>query len=215
MHHISNSASCPWQGPKCGLFRRSFWNTSCGCLFSTIPDEILLYNIFTYLPLHTVCVTLSVCTRWRHLSGSSVLWSKVDLSEHAGCLNDVRANALLQRHGVHMSTLKLCNARHLTPSFMSNFAHCAPHLRELHLCSIPLVMDSSVKAITQVCTALESLSLNGCTMITDDAIQMVCALPSLRELSMRQCNLLVCRSVCEFNGPQSCGLSPYHRCRCV
>jgi hypothetical protein len=82
----------------CGHIRQSFWNVSCNCLFSYIPDEIMLFNVFTLLDQSTLSRVAQVCTRWRFLSTDRYLWQKIDLSRYAKRVDDTTFNMLLNRY---------------------------------------------------------------------------------------------------------------------
>jgi hypothetical protein len=45
------------------LNRRSFWNLSCSCIFTALPDEILLFNVFTFLQTDELSSIAAVSSR--------------------------------------------------------------------------------------------------------------------------------------------------------
>jgi hypothetical protein len=50
-------------GAFCGHARQAFYNLRCGCLFSFIPDEILLFNVFTFFDHQLLSSISAVCKR--------------------------------------------------------------------------------------------------------------------------------------------------------
>ena len=175
--------------PSCSLVRRSFWNLSCSCLFSTLPDEILLFDVFSFFDAKQLTVVQGVCTRWRFLSSDRMLWRELDLSSVAARMDDRSLRGLLSKFGSSLSVLKLCSCSRLTPQLFSAspspFASLAS-LRELHFCSLKAVQDEAVIAIAAAAPLLQHVSLYGCVQLTDTAIlALTASSPRLEELSLR------------------------------
>ena len=176
---------------SCSLVRRSFWNLKCSCLFSTLPDEILLFDVFSFLDTQQLCRLQAVCSRWKWLSSDRVLWRKLDVSGWAGAMDDGGMASLVSKYAENAETLKLCNCTKLTSSFFSSTLASSSlpslyHLKELHLCNLRAVTDSAIVTIAQSAPQLEHASLYGCVQLTDTSIVALskhCA--RLDELSVR------------------------------
>lgn len=174
-----------------GFTRQSFWNTHCGCIFSALPDEILLFNIFAFLPQKTICSLSSVCKRWRFLATDKLLWSKLDLSPYAKNIRDGDGNNLISRHGPYLQSLKLCNATNLSQNFLHSFASMTPCLEEVHLCNVPGVSDETIHTLVQNCRHMRDISLLLCPLVTDAGVAAIAtAYPNLEKLSLRDCKQL-------------------------
>lgn len=96
-HHHSSQHITNNLDHACGHVRQSFWNVACGCLFSFIPDEVMLFSVFTLLNHEDLSNAAAVCTRWRHLSSDRFLWSKIDLSKHAKTITDATLTQLMNK----------------------------------------------------------------------------------------------------------------------
>ena len=196
----SASASCAARS-RCCLPRSSFWNTRCSCIFSALPDELLLFNVFSRLSSAELCAVASVCTRWKFLSTDRMLWRKVDLSPHARTVDNTVFDTLLSRVGPDLDSLKLCNLKGLDSSALrrlgeEHLAHNGGSLRSLHFCSLKAVdfevMSSLLRgpggAGTGAGSALRELSLFGCINIDDACVKLIRASCSrIEDLSLRGC----------------------------
>ena len=177
----------PTPPPPPPLIRRSFWNLSCSCLFSTLPDEILLFDVFGYFDARQLCVLQAVCTRWKFLSSDPVLWRSLDLSASGGRIDDVAMGALLSKYSPSLLTLRLCNCVRLSADFVGNATSFAAltQLRELHLCNLRTLTDAVVATVVQAAPHLEHVSLYGCVQLTDASVVALSACTALVELSLR------------------------------
>ena len=176
---------------SCSLVRRSFWNLKCSCLFSTLPDEILLFDVFSFLDTQQLCRLQAVCSRWKWLSADRVLWRRLDVSGWATAMDDRGMASLVSKYAESAETLKLCNCTKLTSAFFSS-SLASPslpsllHLKELHLCNLRTVTDSVVINIAQSAPQLEHASLYGCVQLTDASVVALSKHCSrLDELSVR------------------------------
>lgn len=178
------------------LIRRSFWNLKCSCLFSTLPDEVLLFDVFTYLEPTNLSTLQSVCTRWKWLSGDRSLWSKLDLSPLASKLTDSALLSIFNRFGSGIQVLKLCNCNKLSADFFQSEQTIAAFssltkLKQIHFCNVRHVSDSAVSAVARAAPHLEHVSLYGCVQLTDVAVQSLSSnCRRINELSVRGCHRL-------------------------
>ena len=191
-HHHDHLSDKPHNvAPPFRGVRSSFWNTRCTCHFSAIPDELLLFDVFTFLDPRELCVAASVCTRWRFLSRDRLLWTSLDFSklapfrrvtngpvaspEEMGVANplpDATVNKLVTRFGHHVDRLKLCNLQAVLPLTLMQTAGIVRNLLELHLCNLPAVTDEILGGFAATCPNLEVLSLFGCISATDAGVQV-------------------------------------------
>ena len=174
--------------------RRSFWNTACHCHFSCIPDEILLFNVFSYLEQRELCEISLVCRRWNFLAGDRLLWRKLDftrlppLKSEMHLVGDRAVNLFSKRFGSSVESVKLCNCHGVSKSGLISLIQNAHELRELHLCSLTSVSDDLVVRLVKTAPHLEKLSLYGCIQVSDVSMYAIgrhCK--NLRELSLRGC----------------------------
>lgn len=180
---------------RCCLKRASFWNTRCSCLFSALPDELLLFSVFPYLSPAELCGAAAVCSRWRFVSADRMLWRRLDLSPYARAVDNAVFDNMLSRVGPHVSALKLCNLKQIDSAALlrmgqQHLADNHANLRQLHLCSLRAVDTSVIESLVQNGAAanLRELSLFGCINIDDAAVRMIrAACPRLEELSLRGC----------------------------
>jgi hypothetical protein len=188
VHHTSNHSHDD-DVVVCGrLIRRSYWNSECSCIFSSLPDELLLCDIFTYLCQSTLSTLQSVCTRWKFLSSDRLLWKKLDLSKNNNKISSRSFTTLINRVGNYLNELKLCHLNSLEPSLLSLVSFSTSNLTEIHLCNLRGLSDQLLEPIISANQNLQSISLYGCINITDLSLQhigKVCS--SLKELSVRGC----------------------------
>ena len=191
-HHHAHSHShphTPLSPSSSSLPRRSWWNLSCSCLFSSIPDEILLFDVFAYFDPPQLCRLQSVCSRWKFLSSDPVLWRSLDLSSYASRVDDLALTSLMLKYSSSLSTLRLCGCTRITPSVLVEqrlFAGGLAQLRELHLCNLKALTDAAVVTIAVAAPHLDHVSLYGCVQLSDAAVHAVTShCPDLTELSLR------------------------------
>lgn len=194
-----------------GVTRRSFWNVRCSCVFSSIPDELLVGRVMTFLDVKDLCQTQLVCTRWRFVSTDPSLWHNIDLSKFAPKMDDSAVRTVVQKYGTEALSLKLCHAVSLSSSLLDSFTMLGTaaglrRLRQLHLCSITHVKDQALIQIAEQCTNLEDVSLAGCSSITDASVQVLTdSCPNLFRLSLRDCWQLTDQALMSL--PSPCKLS--------
>ena len=193
MHPMARPSYCAVSN-TCTLPRASFWNVRCSCIFSALPDELLLFNVFSFLQAPEICKLSAVSSRWKFLSTDPILWREVDLSKHAQVIDSQVFNSIMSRVGDHVHQLKLCNLKfvghdalvRLGQSHLSRNAS----LKALHLCSIKIVDMSILSSIllSPAGGSLRELSLFGCANVDDDCIRLIrrtCV--KLADLSVRGC----------------------------
>lgn len=83
---------------SCSHKRQSHWNVQCCCLFSYLPDELMLFNVFTLLTQRELCIISQTCKRWNFLANDRLLWQNIDLSKYNKKVNDQTLNYLLRRY---------------------------------------------------------------------------------------------------------------------
>lgn len=179
----------------CSLPRASYWNVRCSCLFSSLPDDLLLCNVFTFLTTSELCQLRSVCSRWKFLSVDPLLWHTLDLSKHSKNITDAVLETQVQRTAPHLCTLKLCNCNNLSLEAMRRLGaqlseNNEGKLTELHLCNLKNAELSALSAIISpsVGRSLRTLSLFGAVNVDDECVKLIrrrC--PNLQDLSLRGC----------------------------
>ena len=183
------------------LKRASFWNTRCSCIFSALPDELLLFNVFSFLTAGELCAVAPVCSRWKFLSTDRLLWRKVDLAPHARAVDPVVFDNVLSRVGADVASLKLCNLKLLDGPALRRLGqeHLSANngaLRELHFCSLKAVDFDVMQSLlrggggsgSNRGLGLRELSLFGCINVDDACVRLIKAsCPRLEDLSLRGC----------------------------
>jgi len=196
----SSASSSPSRSTRapimpCCLPRASYWNLRCSCLFSALPDELLLFNVFALLPVGELAGLAAVCSRWKWIVTEPMLWRRVDLSKHVRSLDARNVHSILSRVGGFVEELKLCNLRFLEKADLMRLAseHLAGNtsLKTLHLCSLRHVDGEVISSLLTpaISCSLRSLSLFGCVSIDDASVRTIrerCA--NLEELSLRGCS---------------------------
>lgn len=184
---------------ECDMPRRSFWNYKCMCIFSGLPDEIMMYNVFSFLGVEQLCRNAVVCRRWNFLSTDRSLWSKIDLSKHTKIADPLLLTALHKKHGNGFEILKLCNCNLLTGSYLKSFFSLRfQRLRDLHLCNLH-ISDTVLVNIAKNCRGLSGLSLSGCLGVSDFGVQAIAKLcPKLEEVSLRRCSEITNKALLYF-----------------
>jgi hypothetical protein len=168
--------------------RQSFWNIRCACVFSYVPDALIINHIFSFLT-HTELAWLSpVCKRWRFLSSSKVLWRTFEVSTLPHNIPESSITDLLIKHADSIQCLKLCDGPQLSHSTLSVLPHYLTKLKVIHLCNLSFVQDQIVKGLIAACPMVSELYLGGCSSITDAAFEMVPVLGrALKCVTLRGC----------------------------
>lgn len=191
------------------------WNPLCHCLFSALEDSLLVAAM-QFLPLTDIARMCFVSTRWHHVVLSSpLLWSTVRAE------GDAQASALAVLSGSALgrlvrvvdlpklrgpalpptapllsscTTLALRQAAVPAP-FLAAVLAAASSATSVTLDASADVDGACLAALTRAAgSTLQVLSLKGCRLLTDDALQHV-ALPALRSLDLSGCKLLTPRCV--------------------
>jgi hypothetical protein len=194
----ASAASASAQSSRCCLVqhhRASWWNTRCSCIFSALPDELLLFSVFSLLGAGELATLGAVCSRWRFLASDRMLWSRVDLSSHARTVDPFVLDNVMSRFGRHVQTLKLCNLKLLdAPSLRrlgeEHLQQNQGNLRELHFCSLKAVDFSVLQSLfaNGAGANLRELSLFGCVNVDDACVRLIRqSCPRLEDLSLRGC----------------------------
>jgi hypothetical protein len=192
-HPLARPSYCSVSSTCC-LPRASFWNLRCGCIFSALPDELLLFNVFAFLPAPELCTLAAVCTRWKFLSTDPMLWREVDLSKHAKVVDSEVFESVLGRVGKHVNTLKMCNLKLLSSEALQRLGRVHleknTNLQALHFCSIKAIDLPVLTALLagSVASSLRELSLFGCVNVDDACVRLIRrACVRLADLSVRGC----------------------------
>eukprot|EP01083_Nonionella_stella_P082461 227591_1 len=195
---------------RLNLPRATFWNVKCSCIFSCLPDELLIFGVFKFFDARELSMLRRTCSRWNALAADTVLWESLDLSVAAvplspsvhhsfsdwdltpDCRFDPILGGLLARFGnPMMRVLKLCSRRDVSTESLVKIGRLAPNLCELHLCQVHTVDDSVVNEIAKHCRVLETFSLKGCYKVTSQAVARVLRHSSyMHRLILQNCSAL-------------------------
>eukprot|EP00753_Platysulcus_tardus_P008305 PLAT15882.1.p1 GENE.PLAT15882.1~~PLAT15882.1.p1 ORF type:complete len:531 (+),score=265.89 PLAT15882.1:50-1642(+) len=177
---------------------RGRWNPCCSCLFSMLPDDVLLFRVFPWLSLPDLAAAAAVCSRWRFNLADNWLWRSVHISRLPRALRtEARMTSLVRCMSMSgtaraVRSLRLCGASALLDSSIMAAVTSMPKLADVHLCGCSLLTTAAVSHLFTTASALEKVALNGVAGVTDAALAPVAAgaTPLLRELALRNCKLL-------------------------
>lgn len=178
--------------------RRSFWNTKCKCLFSRLPDELLMFNAFSFLDIKNLFLVSRVCKRWRFLATDKVLWHSIDLSTVASQINDdVLMRSISSRIFSSLMSFRLCNVEDVSSDALVHVSsQLGPQVTEVHLCNVPSLDDDVLTTIAARCSSLRAVSLLGGCSLTDASVtKLVSSCRKLELLSLRNCSKLTLASL--------------------
>lgn len=207
--------------------RCSWWNPGCNCLWSCIPDDVMVTRVFCYLDVRELAVYSRVCRRWASLCQTTALYKSLDLTQvgkchpysKTGCSQSRESDALvgtLKRHGqTALSTIKLCGVQRLTPASLTAMAQLARNLQELHFCNNLTLEDTSVISIIQNCHNLQNLQCPGCLFLTDEALART-AHSQLQVLNIARCKFTTrgLQRMCDGAGRLASTLRSLNIARC-
>lgn len=158
--------------------RCSWWNPECNCLWSCLPDNVMVTQVFCFLDVRELAKASRVSRRWSFLTQQTSLYRTVDMSsvgrshQWGGRTKESEGLiSLLRRHGqTALSTIKLCGLQRLTPECLGYLGRAAVNLTELHFCNILTLTDHALISIFQNCKKLRNLQLPGCHVVSDQAL---------------------------------------------
>lgn len=195
---------------------RGEWNPCCQCLFSSLPDELVIGEIFAYLTTSELLTASCVCTRWNYMAEAEPLWRSVSMQAPCSGVGLARLLARERPEAVQRLTLRrlqvgteaelssladvrlprlreldLSGCRKADPEALTAFiARHGPSLRSLALDGLTCLSDAQVAQILAVAPGLRTLSLSGCRQLTDATVaalaQAPCA-PYLASLNVTSC----------------------------
>jgi len=168
-----------------------------------------MFDVFGFLSHSDLSRVTQVCSRWRFLGSDRVLWREIDLSQRAAVVDDKLIADLGSKYSPSIEVLKLCNNTRLTVEGLNtNFSRLSfPSLRELHLCNLTSVTDSSLQSLGKLANRIEHISLLGCTEVTDTGvIALTQFAPKLQDLSLKGLNKITSKSL-QGLGPSLMGLN--------
>jgi hypothetical protein len=179
--------------------RRCFYNVHCSCLFSYIPDEVLVELIFKGLSRKELGIVAGVCKRWNSVANDKNLWKFMALGQFPKGMEEFQVLSLLKKHENAIERLKLCNGRQMKNPL--NEIIKLKMLKEIHLCDIPWVKNEWIKEIIENCRLLNEVYLGGCSELIDAAFEGLKD-REIRILSIRGCTQVTSK-ILDFI-PESC-----------
>ncbi|XP_077868901.1 uncharacterized protein LOC102803243 [Saccoglossus kowalevskii] len=163
-------------------------------LWQLLPDELLL-TIFSYLSHKDLAACTQVCLLFNRICRDETLWKQITLEKKSLC--NTWLEQIGKKHPVSLSFLQ-CQGDNITSSGLrSLFRSCSDSLQELnisgcsqgeltgdsvllHVTRCPNlksldaswcnVTDNAVMAVVDSSHRLETMCLNGCQSITDEAV---------------------------------------------
>lgn len=205
--------------------RCSWWNPGCNCLWSCIPDDVMVKQIFCFFDARELACYSRVCRRWQSLCQTTALYKTVNLERCPPYTARERNSqsresdaliAILKRHGrTALSTIKLCGLGGLSVESLTAISTLAMNLQELHFCNNLSLRDEAVVSIVQNCHNLRNLQSPGCLCLSDDAIAQV-AHSQLRVLNIARCKITISglRRMCGGSGRLTDTLRSLNIARC-
>lgn len=174
---------------------RGLWNPKCVCLFSRLHDEVMIDHVFSFLAFSDLLTALEVSKRWQYCANHSHCWKQIDVSDslenacvvnhiarHAADINGLSVRAVEHQLTPHFALMGVGSCTSLQELHISSYASLEdshvnlmltmkkPHLTVLRLEQCPGLTDLSVKHIAFHCPNLRTLSLHGCSGITNNCI---------------------------------------------
>lgn len=95
--------------PGSGHGRVGLWNPCCKCLFSGVPDDMLLHHLYPFLEKRDLARSSAVCTRWSFMCSFPSLWRRVSTPDD-GIHTSAQLLAVLGRHGSGVTALRVHRA---------------------------------------------------------------------------------------------------------
>ncbi|XP_033647169.1 dynein regulatory complex subunit 6-like isoform X2 [Asterias rubens] len=137
---------------------------------SLLPRKLAI-KIFSYLDLADVSRCAQVCRQWKMITGTSSLWSRVNLSSIKNRATDRFVCKLLQTCRPYLLHLNLRGCDSLTkPSYVA-IGQCR-NLQDLNLSECGGVNDDMMKDIAEGCQTLLYLNISH-TNITDATLRLL------------------------------------------
>lgn len=190
---------------------RGLWNEHCGCLFSALHDDALVF-ILSHLSVTELCRASMVCRRWRHITARvEQSWVRVDVTdfvhdvfrhfeiqgaaaERAQEEASLALSNKLQKHSLEALTIRSIEHRLALDSFLPKLKD----LQELTLTGFADLSDihvhamllsnhvADVQARSRKGNMLRKLCLEQCPLLTNATVRSIAlTCPNLQSLSLR------------------------------
>lgn len=161
-----------------GCSKGGKWNPNCSCLFSSLPQGVLV-QIQSYLPIEQVLASCAlVCTRWRAACESPLLYRFTKLVNPSQSF----FNLIVRNYGRYIVSLDVQKGKRLSNTSLALVSkHCNRSLESLTLTHI---VNADADAMDSMIAALKSL--NEVNFFASSSVQdsTLKALSELRSLSV-------------------------------
>ncbi len=132
---------------------------------ATIPRKLAIH-ILSFLSIEDLSRCSQVSRSWKMITGSNILWSKVDLSTIVDKLSDKLFAKMIKSCRPYLKQLNLRGAYRITQPSFSYISGCH-NIQDLNLSECKNLTDEYVNLITIECRILLYLNLSYNTQITD------------------------------------------------
>ncbi|XP_012566994.3 F-box and leucine-rich repeat protein 13 isoform X1 [Hydra vulgaris] len=153
---------------------------------SVLPEKISV-NIFSFVTLRDLLNCAMVCQKWKEVTQSKVLWSRIDLanSEKDSISNTAMMNLIQKYHSI-LCQLNLRDCQSLSSDVMHSICSCR-NLLDLNISCCLSVNDDVLKEISYGCISLLYLNVSH-TKITDLSLRYIARYcTSIRYLDISHC----------------------------
>ncbi|CAK8677379.1 unnamed protein product [Clavelina lepadiformis] len=163
--------------------------------WSKLPDEIWL-QIFSHLPQYTLLTDLRLVSRlFNSLAFDPSLWKVMDLTDWIGhsplLIAFIEAlDRVIDRVSQHLRVLSFCeeSGKRVFGSYKRWLFYEFSHVVHLELIDCDVIRTTIMNEIRQHCTKIETLVLDGCSNVDDEAMKVVSKFEHLSILDISGCS---------------------------
>lgn len=162
------------------------WNPCCSCLFSPLPDDMMVNVMFAFLGPHDLVTASQVCRRWRHVSTQDSLWRSAE-TRALGIRSGKQLTSFAQSRGRALRSLSVGRELLLAPAELAELGNLLPRLQTLRLADAESTTSASLAALLESLPHLREADLSGAAGVDTAVLRALGSLPSLRRARLAQC----------------------------
>ena len=157
------------------------WNPNCSCLFSSLPQGVLVH-IHSWLPLQEVITSCAqVCTRWKAASSSPILYKSVIFPELLYRQDLSLLHKILRSHGDVIEVLHIYKGRAVTDETLHLMSQYSRNIRSLTLTHLSLTSSHALDRLLASLLLLRDINMLGSSSLTNTSL-MILSKYNIRQL---------------------------------
>lgn len=156
----------------------------------SLMKKSIATHVFRFIDLRDLVNCSRVCRTWKELTQSTILWSRIDLTNgRVGPLAHKSLTSLIQKCRPFLCHLNIRGCDYLTPNALYTIGDCR-NLQDLNISSCEGISDEFIRDVTNGCQSLLYVNMSR-TSISDAALRYLsrnCS--SIQYLNIAHCSNL-------------------------